>query len=348
MRTAHREFIATRSAGRRWYAACVIATRATLAKVTAARLVQRRATRYRSDEQAVALLELSPSDRASTIALYDTLARLSRLLAARSAARGEEILRAFAASVDTADLVQSTQQLGGQDQDERVSQALHDIRGGTLSACLILIGRVSIGKTSAAADELAYMTRDHLKIMRNVIADLDVAGRQHDLQRAPHSLDKLLTALPAYAATVNGKALVVKVDIDVDEAPAPPIVIAETCTELGAVDRVAYNLLGNAARFAAEPVVDVWVTVLAADLRVAVTNLVSADQQRAVRAALAEDRSALFGGFTTGGTGLGLRIAADLVGRAYGVPCEMLRDGGYVGAKLVGPTFVSWFHWPLA
>lgn len=113
-------------------------------------------------------------------------------------------------------------------------------------------------------------------------------------------------------------------------------------------DTHIYNLLGNAARFAAEPVVDVWVTVLAADLRVAVTNLVSADQQRAVRAALAEDRSALFGGFTTGGTGLGLRIAADLVGRAYGVPCEMLPDGGYVGAKLVGPTFVSWFHWPLA
>jgi len=63
---------------------------------------------------------------------------------------------------------------------------------------------------------------------------------------------------------------------------------------------------------------------------------------------LAEDRSALFGGFTTGGTGLGLRIAADLVGRAYGVPHEMLPYDEYVGAKLVGRTFVSWFHWPLA
>ncbi len=326
----------------------MIATRHELAKLTAARLVNLRSTRYRSDEQAIELAQLSPTDRDGAVTLYGTLSHLSTLLLARSDPGGSEPLREFARTVDTTDLIRRMQQLGNGEYEERVAQALHDIRGGTLSACLILLRRVTTTNAPDAGHELAYMTRDHLKIMRNVIADLDVPARRHDLQLAPHSLAKLTSGLSAYAGTVDGEVMRVKLDVDVDEASAPPV-IAESCTELGAVDRVAYNLLGNAARFAAEPVVEVWLTVLPTDLRIAVTNLVRREQQRAVRAALAEDRAALFGGFTTGGTGRGLRIAAELVGRAYGVASsEALRDGGYFGAKLAGDTFVSWFHWPLA
>ncbi len=53
------------------------------------------------------------------------------------------------------------------------------------------------------------MIRDHLKIIRKVIADLDVTGRRYELQPAPHPLEKLIRALPSCAGTVAGEAVVV-------------------------------------------------------------------------------------------------------------------------------------------
>ena len=46
------------------------------------------------------------------------------------------------------------------------------------------------------------------------------------------------------------------------------------------------------------------------------------------------------GGFTTGGTGLGMRICADIIGNAYGLPSvEQCIQGGYVGVALVDAFF---------
>ena len=63
----------------------------------------------------------------------------------------------------------------------------------------------------------------------------------------------------------------------------------------------------------------------------------------------ASDSASLFGTFTTSGSGHGLRIVSELVGRAYGVASvDTLVKDGYVGAKIIEDSFVTWFHWPLA
>ena len=89
--------------------------------------------------------------------------------------------------------------------------------------------------------------------------------------------------------------------------------------------------------------------VLERDLRIAVANSISAAQREVLLQLLAKDPNALFGSFTTSGTGYGLRIVSELVGRAYGLASTAaLTKGGYVGAKVVEDGFVGWFHWPLS
>jgi hypothetical protein len=151
----------------------------------------------------------------------------------------------------------------------------------------------------------------------------------------------LARAFREFAAQVGDERVVVEVDCQHDA------VIAESCVELGAIDRVAYNLLNNAVRHTQRPTIDVWLLRLEKDLCIAFANTVSAAQRDMLAARMAEDPAVLFGDFTTTDSGYGLRIVAELVGHAYGVPSvQRLAANGYVGAKIVGDSFVTWFHWP--
>ena len=64
---------------------------------------------------------------------------------------------------------------------------------------------------------------------------------------------------------------------------------------------------------------------------------------------MATSPAALFGDFSTTGSGYGLRIVSELVGAAYGIgSVERLVTSGHIGARLVDDRFVAWFHWPLS
>jgi len=59
-------------------------------------------------------------------------------------------------------------------------------------------------------------------------------------------------------------------------------------------------------------------------------------------------RSLFQGGFTTGGTGQGMRICAHVVRHAYGLTdYDQALNVGYVGARLLTDYFVAWVHWPI-
>ena len=126
-------------------------------------------------------------------------------------------------------------------------------------------------------------------------------------------------------------------------------IIAESCVECGAIDRVAYNLLNNAARHASDPLVSIWLVRLEKDLRVAVANAVAPEHRALIEQRVTTDPASLFGGFTTTGSGYGLRIVSELVGSAYGIASvKRLVESGHVGATLLEDRFVAWFHWPLS
>jgi signal transduction histidine kinase len=123
--------------------------------------------------------------------------------------------------------------------------------------------------------------------------------------------------------------------------------------EFSTLDRVLYNLVNNAARYAADQRVDLVALPVppgaSRNLRFVVLNRTTPEQRAGLTARFPASLNGLFQeGFTTGGTGIGLSICVDLVGNAFGVPdpAQCLSDG-YLGAAWIGDRLAAWFHWPI-
>ncbi len=300
-----------------------------------------RSVRYRAEEQALDATRFTDPDLSVVRSLYAMLASLEQAVSER--ADGE--LADFLAAHDLEDLLVRVRGLGGdRDSDARLAAAYHDIRGGALTAILIHFSRLSRGLAREGTRRALLLgIRDHRKMMRNVLADLDPDARARDLAFLPHSLEDLASALRGYTGEVRGAPVRVKVQSDLHA------VVAESCVECSALDRMAYNLLGNAVRHADEASISVWLLSLGQDLRVVVGNRIAPAQRGMLERLVVADEASMYGSFTTTGSGLGLGIVADLTSRAYGVTqIDELVAGRYVGVELFEDVFASWFHWPLA
>ncbi len=306
------------------------------------RLERRRATRYRADEVAVPLASFTAEERETLVALYRTLSQLHVLLQTGPAQKGPRPLLDFIDQQGFAQVIRRVQRLGRDTHDPALAVIAHDVRGGALNALVLQLSRIGpTGLDPAITASIAFLVRDHRKMMRGLVADLDPASRERDLEMIPHSLSTLIEALRDFPAQAAGAPVEIEVDVAFEAT------IAESCVECGAIDRVAYNLLNNAIRHAQPPKVTVLFRRAGEDLRVVVQNTVSTSQQELLQKALGD--GALFGSFSTTGSGQGLQIVSYLVGSAYGVPdTAELVDGGYVGAQLRGDLFSTWFHWPLS
>ena len=303
-----------------------------------------RATRYRADDQALPLDALGAENRPVIAALYELLAELDGIVGGDRDLRDPAPLLAFLAQHDIGELLHRLRRLRADQGRDHVAEALHDIRGGAMTALFVQLTRVGrVPYRPEIARAISIYVRDHMKMMRNVVSDLDSAARARDLALLPHSLGDLSRALAEFTATVGDEEGVVYVSCPTYA------VIADSCVECAAIDRIAYNILNNAARHTDRPWIGVWLVVLEKDLRVAVANSISAQQRAALTEQLAGDSNELFGSFTTTGSGHGLRIVGELVGRAYGVPSTAaLIARGYIGAKVIDEGFLTWLHWPLS
>ena len=72
-------------------------------------------------------------------------------------------------------------------QKRMLTQVLHDVRGGALAALALTLDLIGI-RSASTADIVRtfYLTRDHLKIMRNALADVDVEARDRDRAYRDH------------------------------------------------------------------------------------------------------------------------------------------------------------------
>lgn len=319
-------------------------SRATITELAPSELESFRSSRYSAADQAVLLDTLPPEDRGMVVGLYALLRELDGIVGSEEALVDPAPLHAFIERHAIGDLVHRVRRMGGSTQDEHLAEVFHDIRGGALSALFAQLSRVGrIPYKVELGRSLFIVARDHMKMMRNVVEDLDPVARARDLAFREHSLGDLAGAFRQFTALVGQDPVVVEVDCPADA------IIAESCVEFGAIDRVAYNLLNNAARHTAGPSIHAWLIRFEKDLRVAIANTVSAEQRAVVEPRLAADPGSLFGDFTTTDSGYGLRIVGELVGHAYGVPTvERLITGGYLGARIIDDSFVTWFHWPLS
>lgn len=307
-----------------------------------------RASRYGGEEVNIALAALAEADQTLVHEQYRLLQRLYDVVRSEDGDRVSRV-RAFLRDNNWMGWLIRFQKLGTftDTKDMATQKVLHDLRGGAMQALSILLQLVEMGiMQSHDLDRAFFLTRDHLKIMRSALTDIDPAATARDKTERLHSIDLLTEKWRNTEHYATNKRAQVQVESTFQGA------ISERCLEFAALDRVIYNLINNATRFTANGAISLVIVPLPGDngtIRFAVLNPIAAEQATTLEQAHGDDISTLFrGGFTTGGNGLGLRICADMMVHAFGLrDIEQAIGHGYLGARLYDSTFLAWFHWPV-
>ncbi|TNE85160.1 MAG: HAMP domain-containing histidine kinase [Deltaproteobacteria bacterium] len=308
---------------------------------------------YYGDSVTISMNSLGVSDRSIVRELYgfllDVYRETERNLNADDG--GVQALKDLADTDAFDTLVDRVSTLGAALHADHISldvkRSLHDVRGGSLMA---LIMHLDMALEDDAIPEdvqrVFILARDHLKMMRNAIQDLDRARYEADLEERAHSIDLLREKWTN--VTYAGGRGTAKVRFHCDFHGA----VSQRCMEFSALDRVIYNLVNNASQHAADGQVDIAIVPVddaaSTHLRFAVMNKITDAQRQALAEAFGDDLSQLYkGGFTTGGHGIGLRVCGDFVTHGYARESldQALADQ-LLGVNVVDDTFVAWFHWP--
>lgn len=302
----------------------------------------------RGEVVSAAVADLDADDAATLRALYAMLGALLEEVGVRRDASSGPAVKRLLDEHRWSELLLRISALG-RSLDVRtapalVRKALHDIRGGGMPALVMHLDAVLEGE-DAEIDRIFVLCRDQRKIIRNAVPDLDPDGYTRDLEPRAHTT-VLLAKWSAARYVAGGSEVELHLRCDFEGT------ISECCMEFAALDRVVYNLVNNASRFASDGRVDLSLLPIRpdeeTDLRIVVANRVDPGQKARIAADLGDEVSRLFqGGYTTGGTGLGLSICADVVCDGYGLSSvQSALERGYLGARVVGDHFVAWFHWP--
>jgi signal transduction histidine kinase len=346
----------------------------TILELAPAHLTNLRQRRYGGDGMGVRLGDLPAGDVAGIRALYSALSRLLAELRTALRIRGPDLPEREEVSGGLPDLTESS--VGVADAREVLRrtatdpawraaimaaralaypkngagdislqrQALHDVRGGALAALALTLDLIAITDTSTADVVRAfYLTRDHLKIMRNALEDVDTEARERDRASRDHGAGLLFEKWSSAVHRLPGDR---SARIEVHSTYRGPV--SRRCLEFSALDRVLYNLMNNAVRFTADGVVSLHLQQIEGNLRFVVANEVASSQIAALQEDFRDDLGKLFlGGFTTGGEGVGLNICGEFVANAYGLSdvSTAVRER-HVGAAIINSAFVAWFHWP--
>lgn len=315
-----------------------------------AELPMLRSARYSGDRMSARLEDMTPGDQQAVRALYAALrAAYEQLQPLAQSPNPSPGLAALAQGPLSTELVRLGQAIGIQREQYpvEVARAIHDIRGGSL---LALIATLELHKLLPvqANDALRCFcyARDHLKIMRNCLPELDQAAVERDRETRRHGVDLLAQKWGTGRFTADQRERQVRFVCTYEGN------VSDRCMEFSALDRVVYNLMNNAARHTADDVIELGVFRPAATgvapVRFVIGNRVD-DRHRQTIAELTQANPGRFfeGGRSTTGSGLGMRICAEFVCHAFGV--GSVADAvarGYIGARVVDDRFVAWFHWP--
>ena len=312
-----------------------------------------REDRFRGDSNRSQLSEYAHEDRQILGRIYHLLQNVFQDLL-QGHHDPKHICRVLTENTSQRELIaEDTQRLGlatlGTSQSRHLSQVIHDIRGGALQSLLIRWEMfLAYPETSVGLSSVFFLIRDHLKIMRNCVADLDTKRFSDDSARKDHGTDLLLEKWTS--ANFYGSSIPAQIDFDCRYAGT----LCESCLEFSTLDRIIYNLLNNAARNANDQVVQFHILPVPGEempenLRFVIANHVSGEHATKLTAAVPDLGQLFRSGFTTGGHGVGMSIVADFCTQAFGIyDDETARDDGYYGARWIKDTFVAWFHWPVA
>jgi hypothetical protein len=312
-----------------------------------------REDRFRGDSSRSHLSEYADEDRQILLRIYQSLQSVFQELL-QGHQDHDHICRVLTERDPQRELVAGdTRRLGTAtletNPSRHLEQVIHDVRGGALQSLLIRWELyASFPDTSAGISAVFFLLRDHLKIMRNCVADLDAKRFADDSARKDHGTDLLLEKWTS--ADFYGSSIPAQIEFDCRYEGT----LCESCLEFSTLDRIIYNLLNNAARNSNNRLVQFHILPMpkreaAENLRFVIANHVSGEHAAKLAAAVPDLGQLFRGGFTTGGHGVGMSIVADFCTQAFGIyDDETARKDGYYGARWIQNTFVAWFHWPIA
>jgi hypothetical protein len=309
-----------------------------------------RKERYDGSGFSVSLAQLAPEDVALIIQLYNVVKKTYDLWLYMRDAPNYELLKAHIISqIGTKRFLSSVQAIGAAtyalgNHTPDLRKIIHDIQGGALT---VLAGYVHFLKTEPEniAEDVqtaVLLARDHAKLMRNAIDDLDPIVRQADESIKVHLIDDFVQKWHGSVYNIAGKPVEIEVVCTFQGS------VTNRCLETSAIDRVLYNYINNAARLTTDNTVSL--TIFRSGdsvVRWVVQNMITAEQSRWLNDATGGDLKKLFlGGLTRGGHGIGLSNCADFVAASFGFSQEEALDQGYLGAKIIEDHYYAWFHWP--
>ena len=309
----------------------------------------RREDRYDGSGFSVNLSDLAAEDMSLVIQVYQAVKRIYDLWLYMRDTINYDLLREQLSYFATPSFLSSAQTIGAATYTHRapsdnLRKAIHDVRGGALAS---LIGYCHlIDRLPDQVDILrqaVYLARDHAKMMRNIIPDLDIPVRVADESTRVHGIGDFVDKWHGFIFEMEQKQVRIETDAHFHGF------ITNRCLETSAVDRILYNYINNAARFAATD--KVRLTILPINkgvIRWVVENDINEQQRDWLKETLNLELNRLFeGGYTHGGHGVGLSSCVSLVAASFGLRQERQAIGEkYLGASLSDLTYYAWFHWP--
>ena len=237
--------------------------------------------------------------------------------------------------------------LNGQPGNHTLRKVLHDVLGGALMGlngyASLLASTKHMGEAQREwVESAALMARDHTKLMRNALPDIDPLTREADEGLKVHFIDDFVRKWSGALLQEHDTHARITVGCDFEGS------VTNRCLETSAIDRVLYNFLNNATRFTSDEEISLTITQVNPELvRWVISNRTKAEHGAWLRAEVGAELKALFaGGISVGGQGLGLTNCADFVAASCGVTTKAAIDEGYLGARLIDETYHAWFHWP--
>lgn len=309
-----------------------------------------RSERYRGDKMSLTLAEFTEEDRRAVTGLYAELLEVQEKLAPLVAAPvSAETAGAVAAWPHWDSLLRRARLInaGMAAYGPHAARVCHDIRGGSLIGLLATAQMLPFSKSvDNDMTRCAYYVRDHLKIMRNCVSDIDAARAERDGEERPHHVDLLAQKWARGDFAFQGEKR------RLEFLCAYHGNLSQRCLEFSALDRVLYNLVNNAAQHTADGRIRLALFPVgegpARSVRIVVANAVRPEHASTVRALVQDSPGQLMlGGLSTTGGGIGLRICGEFVAHAFGLrSVKAAVAGGYAGAALRDGTFATWVHWP--
>ena len=293
--------------------------------------------------------DLASIDRDAIVTFYEKIGSLMQLdiWHTEDTEHQENVVRDWANNEDWRQCWRNMAALGPesyilQGSQKLLRQVIHDLRGGPLTSLVINMSMLLNGR-DVDISYIWLLARDVRKIARNCFPDLDQDRYNQDLDENPHSV-RLIGE--KWSRVNRGAGVQVYMGFDGN--------IATSCVEFSALDRTLYNLMNNALRESPskDESVELFMvtqgdTKTEDNVRFWVRNPIHPQQQKTLINRFGDDLSDLFlTPFSTTGSGMGMQIVCDFVGKVYGVSAKRALEMNLAGVLLKDGYFNVWFHWP--